>query len=127
MELWEQAEVGLVRVDYDPATQRRLRVSANSTAAKLWGMHREELLARFARHDVPTVFTDLDAVRHFAAEMMAPLESQRVMYLRMCFGGREARRGLLVAFCKDKVFNAHGQLCQVISARETIFRLGSKA
>ena len=111
--LWEQAEVGLVRVDYDPATQRRLGVSANSAAAKLWGLHREELLARFAAHDVPAMFTDLDAMHNFAADMSAPLESDRVLYVRMCFGGREAERGLLVAFGKDMQFNSLGQLCQV--------------
>ncbi len=111
--MWEKTEVGLVLLDYDPATQRRLGVAANSAAAKLWGLHREELLARFAAHDVPTMFTDLDAVHHFSAEMAMPLESERVVYVRMCFGGREARRGLLAAFGKDQQYNALGQLCQV--------------
>ena len=53
-ELWEEeTELGLMQVDLEPITQRRLRVMVNTRAASLWGLHREEMLARIALHEAP--------------------------------------------------------------------------
>jgi hypothetical protein len=63
---WDDDDVhGFVGVEFDPTSQARVRVAANARAAALLGMHREELLVRFARRDVPLALPPLDALRAF--------------------------------------------------------------
>lgn len=62
--MWEnEAGLGFLRLDFDPATQLRLSVTCNSTCANLFGMHKEEVMSRFANRDIPVHFPGLDWIR----------------------------------------------------------------
>ena len=112
-ELWEEeTELGLMQVDLEPKTQRRLRVMVNTRAASLWGLHREEMLARIALHEAPLPFADLDVLCNFVTEMEAALTGKRVLYVRLCVGNNVAQQNLLVRLTRCKIFNLEGQLCQ---------------
>ncbi len=54
LEMWQlQNEIGFLQLTYDPSTGERIHVVINDLHAQMLGMHRDELLARFAAHDEP--------------------------------------------------------------------------
>ena len=113
-EVWEQeTELGLAAVEFDPATQRRVRFACNSRAARIWGQHREEFLARFAAHDGQLQFTDLGAVCRFAAEMRAARDDAMVSYQLFTFGAGPEARALLVKACQWRRFDSMGRVAEV--------------
>ena len=112
--LWEEEEeIGLMRLDLDPDTQIRRKVTINSRFANMHGCHREELLSQIANHEAVMQYTDLDALSSFIFEMAGSLESTNVVYIRMCSGTGKNIKRMLVCRKRDKVFDAVGQLTQV--------------
>ena len=112
--LWEEEEeIGLMRLDLDPDTQIRRKVTINSRFASMHGCHREELLSQIANHEAVMQYTDLDALSSFIFEMAGSLESTNVVYIRMCSGTGKNLKRMLVCRKRYKVFNAVGQLTQV--------------
>ena len=60
-EKWENDEVnGFLQVSYDPDTNQRTNIAMNPRYAHLYGYHKEEMLARFANHDLEVQRTDID-------------------------------------------------------------------
>ncbi|EKX50345.1 hypothetical protein GUITHDRAFT_161937 [Guillardia theta CCMP2712] len=49
-----------VRIRYDPEESRRKDVCVTNSMTKLTGLHKEELLTRFAAKDIPFYMTELD-------------------------------------------------------------------
>jgi hypothetical protein len=59
--MWQsQSWCGFLQLFYDPETGERTDVAFNDLHARLFGMQREELIARFAAHDVPLPFAPHD-------------------------------------------------------------------
>jgi hypothetical protein len=117
--LWdEDGEHGFVRVDYDPATQTRVRVVANSRAAALAGAAggREELLARYARREVALPMPPLDAVCLFLDSLRRAHDDGAVRYYRVMVGPPPGV-GALACVRTAKVFNNRCQLRQVFRFR----------
>ena len=120
--MWEaQADIGFVRVLFDPHTQHRQHVAANAALAKVAGMHREELLARFAAHEVPLPWTDLDFLRFFVLLLRRGLRAESLTVCgRMVFGSGPAARAVLIRHDMITSFDSAGRTTQVsrpLSAR----------
>ena len=113
-DLWElETELGLVALEFDPATQRRTLFMCNSRAAQLWGQHREEFLARFAAHDGQLQFTDFGAVCRLASEFRAARDDAADSYLLFVFGAGPATRAMLVQACQRRYFDSLGRMSKV--------------
>jgi hypothetical protein len=64
--MWQsQSWCGFLQLFYDPDTGERTGVALNDEQARLFGMRREELLARFAAYDVPLLFVQQDLLLLF--------------------------------------------------------------
>jgi PAS domain-containing protein len=110
-EMWqEEIDCGFIRLRVDPRTQHRRHVSANARAAALAGMHREELLARFAHHDVPLPFSDLDFLRFFVFFLRG---EPTTCYCRFILGSPAAPRGVLVRYDTHSVYDSCGRVVEV--------------
>ncbi len=58
--------------------QRRRQILTNRSMAGLLGMHREEILARFANHDVQLPFSETDYLRFFIHDLGdEPIQASR--------------------------------------------------
>ena len=54
LDMWQQQnDCGFLQLTYDPCTGERIHVALNDLQAHLLGMHRDELVLRFADHDEP--------------------------------------------------------------------------
>jgi hypothetical protein len=84
---WEEDSThAFIVATFHPLNQRRTAISANSRAAALLGMHREELLARYAQHDVPLALPPLDGAALVCTQTVRVFDARR----RIC-QVREAR------------------------------------
>ena len=107
---WEHDTVhAFIRVDFEPATQERIAVSANARAAELLGMRHEELLASYAQHAVPLALPPLDALCGFLHSLRAAYDEAATRYARILVPGGAA----LVRVSTVKAFDNFRQLCQV--------------
>jgi hypothetical protein len=62
-QLWElNTDVGFTLMSFDPAPMQRNRIVVNSRVAGIFGMHREEYLARAAARDLAVPMTELDGL-----------------------------------------------------------------
>jgi hypothetical protein len=111
--MWEQADVALMQLDLDPATQRRARLTCSAGAARLWGQHREEWMARFAAHEGILPFTDLGALCALLADAGCGRDGGVVLYHRFSFGHGPTSRAELVCGCKSREFDSLGRVRQV--------------
>jgi hypothetical protein len=107
---WERDDVhAFVRVDFAPDTHERVAVDANARMAELLGMRHEELLARFARNDVPLALPPLDVLCCFLHSLRAAYDAVSTRYARILVPGGAA----LVRVSTAKAFDPLRQLCQV--------------
>ena len=68
---------------FDPNTQVRVGVTANTRAASLLGMQLQELLDRLERYDVPLPLGPLDAVAMFLHALSAARDDVDTCYHRL--------------------------------------------
>jgi hypothetical protein len=112
---WEAESFwGLTQVDYEPTTQRRLRIRANSRAASIWGISRASLLHSLALHDLPLPLTELDAHRTLAAALTDydPAETGRFMRLTID-DGHGGVRATLACCAVRTTYDQLGHVTQV--------------
>jgi len=58
---WDSEDVyGFLEITFDPLSAKRQSIYMNARYASIYGFHREEMLARFARHDADIQMTDVD-------------------------------------------------------------------
>ncbi len=103
----------LLRLDFDASNQGRLYVSANSCAASLWNMKRDELLLSFANYDLPLPCFELDWLRFLVSYMQAYFRDESSHYIRFINEVGFGARAKLVCLTSVKTFNAIGQITQV--------------
>eukprot|EP00291_Cryptomonas_curvata_P004566 CAMPEP_0172189854 /NCGR_PEP_ID=MMETSP1050-20130122/22768_1 /TAXON_ID=233186 /ORGANISM="Cryptomonas curvata, Strain CCAP979/52" /LENGTH=203 /DNA_ID=CAMNT_0012864621 /DNA_START=285 /DNA_END=893 /DNA_ORIENTATION=- len=113
-------DAGLIKVDYDPATQSREHVEFNTCFAGLWCMGKEELLLRFEEYNAPLPYSELDWLRNLIFDLETHFQNDTIRYSRLIFGSGEAARAVLVEITTSKSFNAVGQTCQVKQAYRVI-------
>jgi hypothetical protein len=112
--MWEnEAEMALLQLDVDPATQRRTRLTCSVGAARLWGQHREEWLARFAAHEGILPFTDLGALCALLGDAGGGRDGGVVLYQRYIFGRGSSMRAELVCARTSREFDSLGRVRQV--------------
>jgi hypothetical protein len=110
VESWENDDVhAFIRVDFAPDTHERVAVHANARAADLLGMRHEELLARYARNDVPLALPPLDVLCGFLHSLRAAYSKLSTRYARILVPGGAA----LVRVSSAKAFDPLRQLRQV--------------
>jgi PAS domain-containing protein len=114
---WEEDSThAFILATFEPATMRRTAISANPRAAALLGMHREELLARYAQHDVPLALPPLDALRHLLHALRhGAFDPASMRYHRMLVDG--GRGVALVCTQTVRIFDDRRRICQVRTAR----------
>jgi hypothetical protein len=111
---WEKEEVfALIRLDFEPSSQMRTNVRANSRAALLWNMRKGELLLRFANYDLPLPYTELDWLRVLVLDLQSYFKNVTSHFLRMMVGSGKGARAMIVCVTKIKTFNSSGRISQV--------------
>ena len=111
---WEmEGAPGIALVQFEPATQRRLRFACNSRLAALWGCHKEEMLSRFAAHEGRFHLAPLPALCTLAAEGCAASDGDGALYQVFTFGAGPGCRAMLVRADRRRKFDALGRLMEV--------------
>ena len=116
--MWESDEVhGFICARFDPATQTCLHVTANKSFAAIMGMHREELLTRFARHDALLPAPPLDCLRALLHGLAAARTPYRTRYYRLVPSppgdGRSAAAPVLVRATAVRVYDRSNRIVEV--------------
>jgi hypothetical protein len=102
-------------MNFDPDTQVRRGCCSSICVAQLLGMHREELLARLAQHDLPLPFIETDGLRLFMHSLCqifaAPSPGRKLdRYVRIRGAGG---RGVLICWQTRFSFGLGGGVQQV--------------
>jgi hypothetical protein len=109
--VWDDAaEAAMV---LDPATQRRARLTCSAGLARLWGQHREEILARFAMHEGSIPMSDLGGLCALLADAVRGADGGVALYQRFMFGQGSAVRAVLVCASKSREFDSLGRVRKV--------------
>ena len=106
----QEKERGLIKVDFDPTTQRRRDLIANRQAAVLWGMSDLDLLTRLARYDLPAPYCETDWLASCVMDIRTHFDIDSTQYLRMYFPAAGAVVARLVERIAAKTFAASGGL-----------------
>jgi hypothetical protein len=107
---WEHDAVhAFIRIDFAPTTLERIAYDANSRAAEMLGMRREELLARYEQHAVPLALPPLDAVCSFLLSLRSAYDEVTTQYARVLIPGGAA----LVRISRVKTYDTLRRLRQV--------------
>ena len=102
---------------FDPKTQIRQRVWANSMQAGISGIHREELLARFANHDLTFGMSDIEFLCLCIDDLLNGMADRAERFYRQIFVcSNGAVRAVLLHGSRARTYNSVGQLVQVIFA-----------
>ena len=116
--LWEDdPECGFMCTLFDSARGNRRMFACNRRAAEMVGMHKEELLARYARRDVDVPFVQADWLANFVHDLDYADEARNERFLRMALWLGGVRRPALVHSTKVKVFDSAGRVSRVAPAR----------
>jgi hypothetical protein len=111
---WENEQVfALIGLDFDPSTQIRTNVRANSRAALLWNLRKSEFLLRFANYDLQLPYTEIDWLRVLVLDLRSYFQNVTSHYHRMMVGSGMGARAMLVCVTKIKTFNGLGRISQV--------------
>jgi hypothetical protein len=117
-ESWNSnASYGILSMSFDPETQDRKHVVINSCLSRMTGMHKEELLARLASHDLDLPLTQLDTLRvmlYMTLRCFAVPGLPRVKYLRFCVGQGVYRRCVLMCWCSFSVVGPDDKVTEVL-------------
>jgi hypothetical protein len=120
---WEANQrCGLIQIEYEPSTQRRLRISANSRAASIWGMSRARLLLSLALHALPLPLTELDSHRTLAAALTDYDPAETARFVRLTLDdGNGGFRAALVCYTVRTTYDQLGRVKQVRSPSKCAF------
>ena len=112
--LWEDdPECAFICTHFDPAHGDRRMLVCNRRHADLLGMHKEELLARFARREMYVPFVPADWLANFVHDLDFGDEPRTYRFLRMVTWAGGTRRAVLVQNTKVKVFDSSGRVSRV--------------
>jgi hypothetical protein len=98
----------VISVSYE--TQLRRKVVINGGLARMFGMHKEEMVNRLANYDLYLPYIEIDSLMVFLYTLLQhPMPGRRVKYLRMFLGGRF----MLVCWCTAVIADAMGRVIEV--------------
>jgi hypothetical protein len=109
-----EREWAYISVAYDEVMNERQVVGSNERMAEIAGMRREELLARFADHEMELPFLEADWLAYFLLdlEFVTSGETRTQLYLRSAIG-RGLGRAALLRTVKQRHFNGWGRVTRV--------------
>jgi hypothetical protein len=114
--MWlSEMNCGYLRIVLDPVTQHRIHVTANGQLASMLGMHREEMLSRFAYHEVAVAFSDLDFLRFFVfflRDLPSGAEPTTCL-MRLILGAGPTARAVLVRYDTRIMYDSCGRASEV--------------
>jgi hypothetical protein len=118
--MWQEQNLcGYLSITTDSSTQMRKNVVVNEWLSNVWGMHMEELLARFASHDLHLHCPALDMLYHMTDELVH-FQQNRVRYIRLFGSLNGSRRGMiLVCSFSKKSFDTVGRHSRVRRCSQT--------
>jgi hypothetical protein len=110
-----EREWAYISVAFDEVTNERLVVGSNERMAEMAGMRREELLARFADHDLELPLLEADWLACFLLdlEFAASKETHAQAYLRCAIGRGPQRTAALLRTMKQRHFDGWGRMTRV--------------
>ena len=76
-------------------------------------MHKEELLARFANHEMPGFDGEVDFLCYFVFKLRTELQDESCQYQRLLFKSTTGVRAVLVCLSSTKNFDNLGHVKQV--------------
>jgi hypothetical protein len=116
-DLWGMpTDLGFVSMVFDPSSMRRSEIIVNAHLAGLFGMHREEYLARAAARDLPVPLTELDGLLvllFMAVREFVPGAARDEVFFRMRGGRGVGQHGFLVSLRTTVVLDAAGRVGEV--------------
>jgi hypothetical protein len=116
--LWEQPNsCGYLSLSIDPPTQNRKEVAVNSNFPIVSGLHNEELLARFANHDLDMFCPPLDFIFFCANDSIHGLDSRDRYFRFFSNAGGSVKRTTLVCNSIKRLFDSTGRIRQVAVTR----------
>ena len=122
--LWEDdPECGFMCTLFDSARGNRRMFACNRRAAEMVGMHKEELLARFARREMYVPFVPADWLANFVHDLDYGDEPRTYRFLRMVTWAGGTRRAVLVQNTKVKVFDSSGRVSRVAAPPALAIRM----
>ena len=122
--LWEDdPECAFICTHFDPAQGDRRMLVCNQRQADLLGMHKEEVLARFARREVYVPFVPADWLANFVHDLDYGDEPRTYRFLRMVTRVGGTRRAVLVQNTKVKVFDSSGRVSRVAAPPALAIRM----
>jgi hypothetical protein len=109
--LWEsRTDCGYLRLEWDPATQRRRRAVVNTAFAALNGLHPEEMVARIGNREAAFGRTnDIDFLCCLVHDVLAAAAARTERYGRVCDAHG---RPFLARVVSVKDFDSAGRICQ---------------
>ena len=111
---WEREDLcGIIEVKLEPSTQELQSLQANSCAAAIWGMSKQDFLQRFSDCELPVPYTQLDALRAAAIDIQNHTEALTSQHIRLTFGNCNEARAVLVCWTKLKTYDSHGRITAV--------------
>ncbi|EKX30897.1 hypothetical protein GUITHDRAFT_122899, partial [Guillardia theta CCMP2712] len=110
-DMWNKNEqVAFLRILWDPVNHRRTDFFTNDMMPRLCGIHKEELVTRFASHDAPMCMTDLEFICYIIDDVLNCDKKTLVRYFRYGYWNDElGPRCVLVQHIKDKQLDWKGR------------------
>ena len=109
--MWQlQNECGFLQLTYDPITGERIHVALNDLQADMLGMHRDDLVSRFAAHDEPLRIPTQDLLLLIADDVLRGFTDGPRHYRTFLF---KASTPALVCVSTQRRHDAAGRLVAV--------------
>jgi hypothetical protein len=113
--IWDDApSFAFLSLRFNPNNQTRQKVWANKMQADINCVHREELLARFANHDLPFGMSDIEFLCLAVDELLNSTVDRGERYIRQIAVCNGEVRAVLLHGSRTRSYNSVGQLVQVL-------------
>ena len=105
----EEIRLGLIRITFDPSSQIRDMVFANSKAARFWMLSQEIFIEQITNNDLQTPYTELDWLISFVVYARTYFNDTLTQFNRFTFGGEAS----LVSVTFFKKRDSFGRISEV--------------
>ena len=113
--IWDKEQhFGLIRTSFDPETQIRQCIDANSRAAEFWGLTKADFIYRCRQSNLHYLMSELDWLRAIAAYLARFFDDSLVQYVRLSTGFGGPLQHCLARITTLKTLDSQGRITQVI-------------